>query len=373
MGLVFRATANDSSERLAIKFLDSLPSKDDEARTARFLREGQVALAVDHPGAARFVTSGRDELGRMYLVFEFVEGTELRRVLRRDGRMSFEEARSIALQIADVLGFAHDRGVIHRDVKPENIRIRREANETSVKVLDFGIAKLLDDNGVRLTATGALAGTPRYMAPEQITDAGIDARTDVYALGLLLFEMLTGAPAYSGHNLSNILMSQVKLPVPSIASVLEGFESPAIDAFLAKACAKNPEARFQSMEAFSRSLSSLKVKTWPKPEPLAPRAEPVSNSDPTFAPPGATIGERSTASLSDQSTDVMIRPSGILTASPGDTLSSTSPSNRAAAHGLSQNLTVRSQPSHRELIVRGAVIALFSAAIVLFWLWYIRT
>jgi serine/threonine protein kinase len=266
MGLVFLAERVGVGNKVALKFLDPEPN-DDDTRIARFLREAKVGLEVQHPGAAQVLDLGRDESMRLYLCFELVEGEDLREVIKREGRLRFGEAREITSQIAQVLAFAHGRGIVHRDVKPENIRIRRDLAGTYVKVLDFGIARLLRDTGVRLTAEGMLAGTPRYMAPEQVRDEPLDGRTDQYALGLMFFEMLTGAVAIGGKNVTQILMNQMQAVVPPLAFVDAQLGHPGIDAFIARACAKEPSHRFASMADFITALKGLMVdeRAWPAP------------------------------------------------------------------------------------------------------------
>lgn len=274
MGLVFLAEHLGVGNQVAVKFLDPEPTEDTH-RIARFLREAKVSLEVKHPGAAQLLDVGRDDDGRPYLVFEYVEGKDLRDLLKEEGRIRFDEAREIALKVAEVLAFAHERHIVHRDVKPENIRIRRDLSGPHVKVLDFGIARLLRAGGIRLTVAGTLAGTPRYMAPEQVRDTEIDGRTDGYALGLVFFEMLTGAPAFAGKNISHILLKQVQeplAPLKSVAADLDDVDASAIDAFLGTACAKDPDARFASMADFVAALGSLPVDaaSWPAPRLLPP-------------------------------------------------------------------------------------------------------
>jgi serine/threonine protein kinase len=280
MGLVFLAEQLGVGNLVAVKFLDPEPTTDD-TRVARFLREARVGLEVKHPGAAQVLDLGRDESLRLFLVFEYVEGQDLRELLRTESRLSFAEARGIALKVAEVLAFAHERGIVHRDIKPENIRVRRDLAGAHVKVLDFGIARLVKDAGVRLTAEGSLAGTPRYMSPEQVKDGPLDARTDVYALGLVLFEMLAGAAAFGGKNVSQVLLKQLQDPLPSLADVDPQLRFPAVDAFLRTACAKSPAQRFQTMADFVRALLALEVdaKAWPAPR--TPPSTPHDSQAPT--------------------------------------------------------------------------------------------
>jgi len=286
MGLVFLAEQLGVGNKVALKFLDPEPSTD-ETRAARFLREAKVALQVQHPGATQILDLGRDESMRLFMCFELVEGEDLREVLKREGRLRFGEARSITLQVAQVLAFAHERHIVHRDVKPENLRVRRDLGSTTVKVLDFGIARLLKDTGLRLTAEGMLAGTPRYMAPEQVKDEPFDGRIDQYALGLVFFEMLTGAVAIGGKNITQILMHQLQTVVAPLAWVDPQLGNASIDAFIARASAKNPNDRFPSMAEFIIALQALQVDERAWPEPKAPPATVGDTRAPTREAPVA--------------------------------------------------------------------------------------
>ncbi|MDX2010210.1 MAG: serine/threonine-protein kinase [Myxococcaceae bacterium] len=292
MGYVFLAEKLHLGTRVAIKFLDPEPNAD-ATRLKRFLQEARVAVEVNHPGAAQLLDAGHDEVtGSLFLVFEYVEGKDVREVLQDEGRLTFDEARDICIQTAEVLAFAHARGIVHRDIKPENVRMRRDLGGARVKVLDFGIARLVNQGAVRLTAEGMLAGTPRYMAPEQIRDLPLDARTDVYALGLLLFEMLSGVPAFDGKNLSQVLLRQMNEPLPTLKSVDLSLGHPQVDAFLARACAKQAIERFQNMEAFVGALKSLQVSAWPSPrKKLVPGADaPTAPNRPQAAPTAEALG-----------------------------------------------------------------------------------
>jgi serine/threonine protein kinase len=280
MGLVYLAEHVGVGNKVALKFLDPEPSEDD-SRIARFLREAKVGLAVQHPGAAQILDLGRDEANRLFLCFELVEGEDLRELLKREGRLRFGEARSIAMQVGQALAFAHSRNIVHRDVKPENIRVRRDLAGPHVKVLDFGIARLLKDAGVRLTADGMLAGTPRYMAPEQVKDEPLDGRVDQYALGLVLFEMLTGSVAMNGKNISQILLHQIQNQVPPLAMVDPQLDNGVVDAFIARACAKEPQNRFPTMADFIAALKNLRIDEYSWPAAAQPPQERSSPQRPT--------------------------------------------------------------------------------------------
>lgn len=261
MGAVYLAKQIGVGNQVALKFLPAHLSDDPQLRK-RFEREAALNLEVNHPGAAQLLDAGTDADGQLYLAFEYVEGDDLSTLLDREGALSFDDAITLTCKVAEVLAFAHAKGVVHRDIKPENIRVRRDLAGLHVKVLDFGIARLMDGVGTQLTADGSVAGTPRYMAPEQISAGAIDARTDVYALGLVLFEALSGREAFTRDSTSQLLWAQLNDPVPALIDVqpLRGY--PALDAVIAQACAKAPEQRFATMQALVVALRALQSPQW---------------------------------------------------------------------------------------------------------------
>jgi serine/threonine protein kinase len=299
MGYVFLAEKLHLGTKVALKFLDPEPGVD-PTRLKRFLQEARVSVEVNHPGAAQLLDAGHDEVtGALYLAFEYVDGQDVREVITEEGRLAFDEARDICVQVAEVLAYAHSRGIVHRDVKPENVRMRRDLGGARVKVLDFGIARLVNQGAARLTAEGMLAGTPRYMAPEQIRDLPLDARTDVYALGLLFFEMLTGKPAFDGKNLSQVLLLQMNEPVPALRTIDPQLGHPGVDAFISRACAKAPLERFQNMEEFVGALKGLTVQAWPSPrrklKPEVSQELPTAPNRPQPQPAGGPASIQQTS------------------------------------------------------------------------------
>ena len=270
MGAVYLARQVNVGNQVAIKFLPAHLADDAELRR-RFEREAALTLQVAHPGAAQLLDAGQDEDGRLYSVFEFVEGDDLSTLLDRDGALAYDEAFAVTLKVAETLAYAHYKGVVHRDIKPENIRVRRDLAGLHVKVLDFGIARMTDDAATRLTAEGSGVGTPRYMAPEQITGGTIDARTDVYALGLVLFEMLTGRKAFDGKSAPQLMWAQLNEAVPPLRSVQPMRDHQALDAIIAKACAKQPSERFGSMHDMIRALQEVPSPRWPAAQPTERR------------------------------------------------------------------------------------------------------
>jgi eukaryotic-like serine/threonine-protein kinase len=278
MGAVYLAKQIGVGNQVALKFLPAHLSDDPQLRK-RFEREAALNLEVNHPGAAQLLDAGTDADGQLYLAFEYVEGDDLSTLLDREGALSFDDAITLTCKVAEVLAFAHAKGVVHRDIKPENIRVRRDLAGLHVKVLDFGIARLMDGVGTQLTADGSVAGTPRYMAPEQISADAIDARTDIYALGLVLFEALSGREAFTRDSTSQLLWAQLNDPVPSLIEVQPLRDYPALDAVIAQACAKSPEQRFANMQALVAALRALQApQWWGVPVVVPRRSRPVFDS-----------------------------------------------------------------------------------------------
>nr|WP_315464105.1 protein kinase [uncultured Rhodoferax sp.] len=272
MGAVYLAKQIGVGNQVALKFLPAHLSDDAQLRR-RFEREAALSLEVRHPGAAQLLDSGVDSDGQLYLAFEYVEGEDLSALLDREGALSFEDAVGLTCKVAEVLAFAHAKGVVHRDIKPENIRVRRDLAGLHVKVLDFGIARLVDEVGTKLTIEGGVAGTPRYMAPEQIAAGTIDARTDLYALGLVLFEAITGREAFTRETTSQLMWAQLNEPVPAVVEVQPLRDYPALDAVIAQACAKEPAQRFASAQALVEALKALQApQWWGVPVPVMRRA-----------------------------------------------------------------------------------------------------
>src|SRR5689334_10893605 len=194
--------------RVAVKILDPTLANDEHVRQ-RFRHEAIAAAGLGHPGIVATYDTGEDD-GVAYIVMELVGGTTLRRLLDERGRLDIDEAADIGAQVADALTHAHSRGLIHRDVKPGNVLVEPDGR---VKVTDFGIAKAAGTS--ELTRAGAVVGTARYLAPEQVEGGPVDARTDVYALGLVLYEMLSGQTPFDGDNeIANAVARLRATPVP---------------------------------------------------------------------------------------------------------------------------------------------------------------
>jgi serine/threonine protein kinase/tetratricopeptide (TPR) repeat protein len=217
----------------------------------RFLREIEVAARLSHPHIVALFDSG-DADGVLYYVMPYVRGESVRQKLDREGQLPVEEAVRIARQVASALAHAHSQGLVHRDVKPENILL----HEGEAVVTDFGIATGLGAAaGERLTGTGIVVGTPEYMSPEQgLGEGRLDARSDVYGLGCVLFEMLAGEPPYRGSTALALIMRHATEPVPSVRRLRDSVP-PHVDRAISKALAKVPADRFDSARAFAEALA----------------------------------------------------------------------------------------------------------------------
>jgi len=263
MGAVYRAQHELLGREAAIKLLRPELSSND-VLVQRFFNEAKAATAIRHPGIIEVYDFGYTEDGRAYLVMEFLDGEPLGTRLKRRGRLTELEAASIARGIASALKAAHAKGIIHRDLKPDNVFLVPDPDGTGdrVKVLDFGVAKLSDPapSNVRHTQTGALMGTPLYMAPEQARAAGmIDERADLYSLGCMLYEMLVGKPPFvaegAGEIIAMQLFSQVQPPTERLASL-----TPEMNAIVMQLLEKEPHDRFQNAAAVQQALSSVSAK-----------------------------------------------------------------------------------------------------------------
>lgn len=199
--VVYEVTDLRTNIRRALKLLEYDERDDYSAgRRARFDREVSVLAQLRSQHTVSLVDQGTTEAGELFLVFEYLPGEDLRELLQREGRLDTEVARSILAQLLESLGEAHGLGLLHRDIKPENVRIFEQgANPHFAKLLDFGIARPTETAGPKLTATGELIGTPRYMSPEQLTERPLTAASDIYSLGVLGFEMLVGSDALQGN------------------------------------------------------------------------------------------------------------------------------------------------------------------------------
>jgi serine/threonine-protein kinase len=257
MGKVYRAEQAALGRPIAIKVLTpGYGGENDPEFHKRFFREASVAAKLKHPNSVTIFDHGCTEDGVFYIAMELLEGRTLQRVLRDDGSLSAERAVHIAGQICAALREAHGLGVVHRDLKPANVFIVKHGDENEfAKVLDFGLVKDTLEQSDQLTHTGMFLGSPRYMSPEQIQAQTIDPRVDIYALGVMMFEMLTGSVPFDSANTVEILMAHVHEPVPVMRVRNPGVRVPAALEHLVRRCmAKNPLDRFESMNEVLAAL-----------------------------------------------------------------------------------------------------------------------
>ncbi len=247
MGEVHRATDLRLGRRVALKFLRPMA---DAALRRRILREAQAASSLDHPNICTIFEV--DEAGEdLFIAMALYEGETLDRVIAR-GPLAPERALGIAAQAARGLAAAHEELIVHRDVKPANLMLTRG---DTVKILDFGIARILGDP--RATDHGSVVGTPAYMSPEQLRDEPLDQRTDIWSLGAVLYEMLTGEPPFPGDNVAAVVASILSAPPPRASDARPGIPN-RVDEILAKALVKDRRLRYERMEDMARDLLDLR-------------------------------------------------------------------------------------------------------------------
>jgi serine/threonine protein kinase len=267
MAIVYKAWQPSLERFVALKVLPAYFQHDPEF-LARFHREAKSAARLNHPNIITVHDTGEFD-GVHYIAMEYVEGGSLRDRLAA-GPLSLEEAESILAQIADALDFAHRHGLIHRDIKPANILFTDDGRP---KVTDFGIARASD--GTHLTRTGVLMGTPEYMAPEQAEGRPVDHRTDLYALGVVLYQMLTGRAPFQGTTPHATLHAVIYEPPPPPRQIAPGLPS-AVEAVVLKAIAKQPERRFQRGADMAAALRAALLDKAPKGRVAAtPRRSPA--------------------------------------------------------------------------------------------------
>ncbi|MDQ3297556.1 MAG: serine/threonine protein kinase, partial [Myxococcota bacterium] len=270
MGEVYAGIHPMIGKRVAIKVLKrSLASSAEAAE--RFVREARAVNQVDHPNVIDVFAFGRLDDGRLYLVMDLVEGRSLRSVLQ-DGPLDVPTALDVLAQIAQALDAAHHRGVVHRDLKPDNVMI--SGSPPKVHVLDFGIAKLVAagadavGNGT-LTGRGTWLGTPGYMAPEQWSADGAGPASDLYALGVMAFELLAGKPPFEAKTLPQMMEQHFRAPVPALSTRGAVAARSTFDPVLARAMAKDPERRYETAADLVDALRAAAGKQGKRPVPGA--------------------------------------------------------------------------------------------------------
>ncbi len=286
MGIVLRGRHKVIGKRVAVKVLRSDLAGDAEL-TERFLTEAKAASSVGHPNIVEIFDYGKLADGSAYFVMEYLEGYSLAAILGETPVLPMKRVYHIGRQVAEALQAAHDAGVVHRDMKPENVMlIRREGQEDHVKILDFGIAKIATATN-RLTRAGSVFGTPQYMSPEQANGDSVDHRTDIYALGCMLFEMAMGRVPFNADNVMAILSMQMFQAPPRMSDgphpIPEAFEN-----LIHRALAKRIDERYQSLREVADDLRALERGETPDisvPEFSSPRSASALPEDDALTGP----------------------------------------------------------------------------------------
>jgi serine/threonine-protein kinase len=269
MGKVYRAQHLGQGRPVVLKLLKPA-LLEDPTLVGRFEREAEAASRLDHPNLIAVLDFGRiGPEGTLYIAMELVPGKDLRALLRDEWPVQEPRLCNIVAQVLSALSAAHAGNVIHRDLKPENIMVEaRDGGRDFVKVLDFGIARILDSDLPRLTRKDVVCGTPQYMAPEQATGGGLDARSDLYAVGVILYQMCTGHLPFDGQNSMEVLTRQVnEPPIPPRLRQPGAPISEAMERMILRALEKDPARRPQTAEQFRRELLAVA-----QPEAAAPPA-----------------------------------------------------------------------------------------------------
>ncbi|MCY1065502.1 serine/threonine-protein kinase [Nannocystis sp. RBIL2] len=296
MGDVYLGEDTRLRRRCALKILHAKLAED-RTSVERFLREAQMIASLDHPHIVDIYSFGEEPSGLVFFAMELLQGEDLDARLRRRAAHPFtpHDACVWAIQIARAVACVHDSGLIHRDLKVSNVFLaRRRDGEEICKLLDFGIARAEDSS--ELTETGVTLGTPSYMSPEQIRNANLDRRSDIYSFGVVLFKLLTGRVPFTGEPIQVAMQHcETTPPAPSSVAPAAGI-SPALDALVLKAMAKKPGDRFQSMQEIGQALAELLQREAPALAPVAAARPPydaqTSVSQPVPTAPASSGAER---------------------------------------------------------------------------------
>lgn len=272
MGVVYRATDAQSGETVAVKTLNAEVLSHEPNILERFRREGESLRQLNHPNIVKFITAV-ESYGQHYLIMEYVDGGSLQDLLAKHGFLSSQRTVEISLDLADALTRAHHLGIIYRDLKPANVLL---AKDGTPRLTDFGIAQLAD--GSRLTQTGVLVGTVNYLSPEALSGEVLDFRTDIWAFGVLLFEMLTGKLPFTGDNLTARITATLTQPVPDLAQYNPNIPKPLAD-LIYRMLEKDRQNRIPSMRQVGAELESMLISSQGLPTSFESRFKtPVPSS-----------------------------------------------------------------------------------------------
>jgi hypothetical protein len=255
MGVVLGAQDTSLGRRVAIKFLAPNKARN-EGAAARFVREARAAASIQSEHVVRVFEVGTLPTGASYIVMEHLAGGDLSQILASRGPLPIEEAVDYLLEACEAIGEAHNRGIVHRDLKPQNLFVTRTPDGSScVKVLDFGISKAVDEEAPNLTATDTVMGTPLYMSPEQVRSLkSVDLRSDIWALGAILFELVTGAPIYEAAT-ATALCAMIAMDPPTPLRAKRPNAPPELEGVILRCLHKDPNGRFADVAALAEALA----------------------------------------------------------------------------------------------------------------------
>lgn len=363
-GAVYRAVQDPVGRQVALKVMRAGEAADPETR-ARFFREARVVASLSHPAIVMLHDYGEQADGLIYIAFELVAGRPLSGVIRDDAPMAPSRVVHLLVQVLGALSEAHSAGLLHRDMKPDNLMVvQGTLGEEKLRLLDFGLSKRFNaEVGTDSLATrqGIIMGTPRYMSPEQASGRSIDGRSDLYACGVLLYEMLSGRPPFTQTSPLDLLMAHIGEAVPPLPASL-GL-SPALVSVVMKALAKSPDARWQTAAELASALQAAVHGDAVAP---APSQRPITSSEDTFPAPNIaslpTLESAPVAVLAAQAGVPLPRePSVVAPAAPSPTFGE--PSTPVSAPSLGTLRPPQEAPSMNAR--RGPPIALIAVGAVL--------
>ncbi len=267
MGVVYRALDPVLNRAVAIKVMSDALARDSDLR-GRFLREAQSAGSLQHPNVITIYDFGEVD-GHPFIAMEFVEGADLSEILEKKTPLTLVEKLDVLIDVLNGLAYAHKRGIVHRDIKPANIRIDEDGR---ARVMDFGIAHLASSN---MTRTGVMVGTPAYMCPEQITGGEVTPASDIFAVGAVMFELLTGVQAFRGESLQTVMYKIVSAPTPELKMTATGLSpdkgtsvAKALNAIVVKALDKDAEHRYESALDMANALGDVRMRLLDDDDPI---------------------------------------------------------------------------------------------------------
>ncbi len=254
-GSVYLASQIDVKRQVALKLIDQASQNNDNME--RFLREFKLLASLEHSGIVTFYSAAISAEGIPYAVCEYIKGRNLQELISEKVRIPWQELAKIAIQICHALEYAHANSIVHRDLKPANIMLMDYPEANTVKIIDFGLGKIMQESSEKLTGTGLLMGTPHYMSPEQAVGGKVDGRSDIYALACIIFEAVSGRKLFDAHSPIGILHKHVNENPEITLEVIIGSRSEKLQKILLKMLAKDPDKRYPDMKSLSADLEKI--------------------------------------------------------------------------------------------------------------------